>query len=39
LLAKRQILGDQGGAREEDGAKEAENQPDHAHRIASVRVL
>jgi len=39
LLAQGQILGNQGGARKEGGAKETENQPYHVHRIGSVRVL
>lgn len=39
LLAEGQILGDQGGARKPDSAKDTENQPDHVHSSASVRVL
>jgi hypothetical protein len=39
LLAQDEVLGDQGRARKKDGVKKAENQPDHAHCSASIRVL
>ena len=38
LLAESQVLGDQGGAQEEEHAEGAENQPQHVHRVAPVRV-
>jgi hypothetical protein len=38
-LAERQVLGDQGNRWKEGGTKKTENQPDHAHRNVSVRVL
>ncbi len=37
LVAKSQVLGGQGCAREEERAEEAEDQPYHVHRVASVR--